>query len=160
MLIVIQGAQRRRHTLNSTHAHSLNRTSSYTTFTPKLTRCRGRSSNQSSVINQSSSINQSSTTNHSSISTKEKKRKCCYFSSFTYSPPSDPPHRSQLSVSSLPFDCPSDDEQNQKYNMGITTRVGKMKKDVVLSYFTLRSDGRHDCNICHQIIPIISLKIE
>jgi hypothetical protein len=139
-------ARRRGRSLNSSHAHSLNRTSSRSTSTPKPTRRNGRSSNQSSTINQSL------------ISTNDNNGNVPA-SLLSPIPPSNPPHRSQSSAPPLPFECPSDDEQHQNQNIYITTRSGKMKKDAVLSYFTLRSDGRYDCTTCHQVISIISLKI-
>ncbi|CAF1408103.1 unnamed protein product, partial [Rotaria sp. Silwood1] len=127
-------ARRRGRSLNSSDVQSLNHTSNRATSTPKPTR---RSSNQSSTINQSS------------IPTN-KKNENVPISLLSSMPPSNPSHRSQLPVRPLPFDCPSDDEQHQKHNIRITTRSGKIKKDAVLSYFTLRSDGRYDCNTCHQ----------
>ncbi|CAF4382551.1 unnamed protein product [Rotaria sp. Silwood2] len=130
-------SQRRGRSLNSGHVQRLSRTSKRTTSTPKLTRPTGRSSNQSS------------TNNRSSTRTKRKKENVA-IPLVSPIPLSNPPSRSQSQVSPLPFECPSDDEQHQKQNMHITTRSGKMKKDVVLSYFTLRSDGRYDCNICLQ----------
>ena len=137
--------RRRGRSSNSSRAHSINRTSNRATSTPKPTRRSDRSLNQSSIINQSSS-------------TANEKHKNVPNSLLSPIPPSDPPHHSQSSVPSLPFDCPSDDEQHQKQNMGNTTRSGKMKKNAVLSHFTLRSDGRYDCNTCHEVIFIVFLK--
>ncbi|CAF4210816.1 unnamed protein product, partial [Adineta steineri] len=68
-------------------------------------------------------------------------------------PSSNPPDQLQVVVPPLPFDCPSDDEQQQlqqKQSMSVTTRSGKMKKDAILSYFILRSAGKYDCVLCHR----------
>lgn len=130
--------RKRGHSLNSSHVRRLDRTSNRGTSTPKSTRRSGRSSNQSSTINQSS------------IPTNEKNRNVA-ISLLSPIPPSNPSHRSQSPAPPLPFDCPADDEQHQKHNTAITTKSGKMTKDAVLSYFTLRPDGRYDCNTCHQV---------
>ncbi|CAF3687586.1 unnamed protein product [Rotaria socialis] len=124
-------ARRRGRSLNSPHVQSLDRNSNRATSTPRPTRHSGHNSNQSS------------------IPTNEKNENV---TTSVLSPisPSNPQHRSQSPAPALPFDCPSDEEQNQNQNMHIATRSGKMKKDTILSYFTIRSDGRYDCNNCHQ----------
>jgi hypothetical protein len=139
--------RRRGHSLNSSHVHSPTRTSTRTTSTPKPSRRRRRHrSNQPSINNPPSS---STNERHGNLRD----------SFLSPIPPSDPPRHSQLQASSLPFDCPSDDEQRQKQNITVTTRSGKIKKDTVLSYFTLRVDKKYDCNICHQVLSVFSLKI-
>ena len=141
-------ARRRGRSLNSSHVRNLERTLSRSSSTPKLTRRSGRRSNQSSVLNQSSA----------SMNEKHEDVSISFPSSIV---PSNPPDRSQLPSLLLPFDWPSDEEQhqNKKQNMGPTTRLGKMKKDAVLSYFILRSDGRYDCDTCHQVTSIFYWKI-
>ena len=138
-------ARRRGRSLNSSHVRNLEHASIRASSTPKPTRRSGRRSNQSSSLN------------HSSASMNEKHEDV----SISFPPsivPSNPPDCSQLSSPLLPFDCPSDEEQyqNKKQNMGPTTRSGKMKKNAVLSYFILRSDGRYDCHTCHRVTSIFS----
>ncbi|CAF1302706.1 unnamed protein product [Rotaria sordida] len=142
-------SRRRDRSLNSVHFQNLNRTSKRAASTPKPTRPSGRTLNQSSTNNQLSTNSQSSTHNQSSTN------RHVAISLLSPIHPSNSPDRSQSPAPLLPFDCPSDDEQHQQQNMHITTRSGKMKKDTVLSYFTLRSDGQYDCNTCHQTLPLI-----
>jgi len=141
-------SRRRGRSSTSSHVQILNRTSKRATSTPRPTRRSGLGSNS----------NQSSIDNPSSILTNEKNINV-HISLVSPSPPSNSPRRSQAPAPQLPFDCSSDDEQYHKQNVQPTTRSGKIKKDAVFSYFTLRPDGRYDCNICHQVSFIISLKI-
>jgi hypothetical protein len=138
--------RRRGRSLNSPHAHSLSRTPTRTASTPKPTRRIRHRSNQPSINNPSSS------------STNEQNGNVAA-SFFSPVPLSDPPRHSQLSPSSLPFDCASDEEQHQQQNIRTTTRSGKIKKDEVLSYFTLQQDKKYNCNICHQVLFKFFLKI-
>ncbi|CAF4013562.1 unnamed protein product [Rotaria magnacalcarata] len=130
--------RRRGNSSTSSHVQILNRNFKRATSTPRPTRRSGRGLNQSSIDNPSSIL-----TNESNINV--------HISLVSPSPSTNPPRRSQVTVPPLPFGCSSDDEQHHKQNVQPTTRSGKMKKDAVFSYFTLRPDGRYDCNICHQI---------
>jgi hypothetical protein len=139
--------KRRGRSLNSSNVQNVTLTSTRTTSTPKPT-SRRRQRHRS---------NQTPINNPSSTSTNEHNGNVPD-SSLSPIPPPDPTLQSQLPVLSLPFDCPSDDEQHQKQNT-VTTRSGKVKKDEVLSYFTLREDKKYDCNICQQVYFIFTLKI-
>lgn len=134
--------RRRGRSLNSSHVQSLNRTSNRTTSTPRQPRRSGHSASRSSTINQST------------IPTKETNENIP-ISLLSPIPQSNSTYRSQSTAPPLPFDCPSDEEQHQNRKVHITTRSGKMRKEAVLQHFTLRSDGRYECNGCHQVIPII-----
>ena len=120
-------SRRRGQSLNSTHSHNVSRTSVRSTSSPKPTRGVSRRSTHSSIM-RSSSV-----------------------------PSSNPPDHSQIAVPPLPFDCPSDDEQQQqKQSMSVTTRSGKMKKDAILSYFVFRTAGKYDCILCHKVSSTFS----
>ena len=132
-------ARRRCHSLNSIRAHSHNRVSSRTSSTPKLTRRNGRRSCQPSIITQSSTTNQLPPANQPSISAEEKQMLLfLFFHLFlhlTHLIILNCQVRRCLSIVHLMMN-------NIKYKkMDVTTRLGKMKKDAVLSYFILQSDG-------------------
>jgi hypothetical protein len=124
--------------LNSPLGQNLSRAANSITSTPKSTRRSDQHSTQPLAINASSNP------------TTEKNGNLLVS---VVSPivASNPSYRSPPPVPSQTFDCGSDDEQRPKRTVSTTTRSGKMKKDAVLSYFTIRPDERYDCNICHQV---------
>ena len=63
---------------------------------------------------------------------------------------------SQHQVSLHPFDVSSGNERDSGLPKTTTTRSGKLKKAAVLSHFTLRPDGRYECNSCHSVCCILS----
>ena len=58
---------------------------------------------------------------------------------------------SPLQASAFPFDASSDEDESDHTAMDTTTPSGKMKKSMVLSFFTLRRDGRFECSMCHEV---------
>ena len=132
-------SRRRGHNSNLSRARNLNRSSSRVTSTPDSTHRGDHVSTQLSTINLSSMvINERNGHNAAPLPSPI--------------PVSNPPIRSQSTVRLLPFDLSFGDEQNPRSNTGHRTRSGKMKNTDVFSHFTLRPDGRYDCNTCQQVI--------
>lgn len=129
--------RRRVRSLNSPRSQNLHRTANSAASTPKATRRSAHNAGQSSIMN--SSLGPRSDNDH------------VLGSIFSPIRASNSSHRSPPPVPSQIFDCQSDEEQRPKRSVSTTTRSGRMKKDAVLSYFTIRPDERYDCNICHQV---------
>jgi hypothetical protein len=138
-------SRRRGRSSISIQARGLNRSSSRATSTPKPTRRSSYLSTQSSIIDLSSmAINDRNNNDLVPLNLPL--------------PPSGPSHHSPMAVGSLPFDFSPDDEQHRKSNIDSSTRSGKMNKKNVLSQFTLRADGRYECNNCHQVTFIFCVE--
>lgn len=56
-----------------------------------------------------------------------------------------------VSTSPKPFDVTVEMENIENSNTSSTTRSGKLKKAAILSYFTLQTDGRYECNLCQSV---------
>lgn len=133
--------RRRGRSLASSHTETLKRNTNRGISTPRRAHHGGRGSSSSSILTNENNVN-------------------VHISLVSPSSLSQPQHHSrQAPVRPLPFECSSDDEQHQQRNAQLTTRSGKMKKDEIFSYFSLRPDARYDCNICHQVSSFIFLKI-
>ena len=131
--------QRRVRSLNSPPGRSVSRLSTVKTSTPRSGRRPSELENQSLKIRSVSTVTDDDIRNDSDslpspVSRSDEAR-----------------DSSQLQGSSLPFDASFDDEDSEHAAMDTTTPSGKMKKNVVLSFFTPRLDGRFECNMCHEV---------